>query len=330
MMESLLTKINAFIGKVSSYEIYSSTEMVLEAISLIPVIFKESSDLKEAVQATRYYVKKIVKSRPTSVMLVNAFRRILSRLSKELDYTKKCARISEVLKEEVESIKHDVESGLETVAYIASRRIRDGDTILVNSYSTTLLKLIKKASERMDIKVYVVESRPGSEGMLMASEVSKMGVPVTLFVDSAVRYFIRDVDRVFVSSEAISANGAVVNKIGTSLIALAAHEARVRVFVTSILMKFSPETILGELVQIPRISVNRISKPDIGEEVEAELPLFDVTPPEYIDAIITEKGLIAPEAVLLLIAELYGWPPKFPEIDEELKEVMLKAGVGHE
>lgn len=65
--------------------------------------------------------------------------------------------------------------------------------------------------------------------------------------------------KVLLGAEAIAANGAVVNKIGTSLIALAAHEARVRVFVAAETYKFSPATVLGELVVIEERDPNRSS-----------------------------------------------------------------------
>jgi translation initiation factor 2B subunit (eIF-2B alpha/beta/delta family) len=52
-------------------------------------------------------------------------------------------------------------------------------------------------------------------------------------------------------ADTVAANGAVINKVGTSLIALAAHEARVRTFVIATTHKFSTETVFGELVKLP-------------------------------------------------------------------------------
>ncbi|MGC8970516.1 MAG: hypothetical protein ACP5LG_08230, partial [Conexivisphaera sp.] len=50
-------------------------------------------------------------------------------------------------------------------------------------------------------------------------------------------------------------------------------------------------------------------------------PIFDVTPAEYIDAIITEKGVTAPQAIPLLVRDVYGWPPRVPGVQELLEEV---------
>lgn len=157
-----------------------------------------------------------------------------------------------------------------------------------------------------------------------------MGVSTTLIVDSAARFHMKQVTRVLIGSEAVAANGAVVNKIGTSLLALAANEARVRVFVIAPTQKFSFETIHGELIEIPTLDPSLFVPKDLAEiGVKGYAPLFDVTPPEYIDAIATERGFIAPQAVPFLLRELYGsWPPRVPELSElekKLEEVVHRV-----
>jgi hypothetical protein len=56
-------------------------------------------------------------------------------------------------------------------------------------------------------------------------------------------------------------------------------------------------------------------------------PLFDVTPPSYIDAIITEKGVIAPEFAVMMFRESFGWPhslAKYQADIDKLKEKINK------
>ena len=76
------------------------------------------------------------------------------------------------------------------------------------------------------------------------------GIETTLIIDSAVSHFIEDADKVIVGAEAVAANGAIVNKIGTATIAAVAHRAHVRSFVAASTYKFSPETMFGELITI--------------------------------------------------------------------------------
>jgi len=145
-----------------------------------------------------------------------------------------------------------------------------------------------------------------------------------MIVDSAARYFMKEIDKVIVGADAVAANGAVVNKIGTSMIALAAKESNVRTFVAAETYKFSPETMIGEVVAIERRSTDEV----IGEEelrtlpsLEVKNPSFDVTPPEYIDLIITERGIIPPQGAILVLQEVMG--AITPEELEEYKTFTL-------
>ena len=111
-------------------------------------------------------------------------------------------------------------------------------------------------------------------------------------------------------ADAITANGAVVNKIGTSFVALAAHEARVDVFVAAESYKFSPATMAGELIEIEERDVSEVVSPDVlarWKHVNVRNPAFDVTPPEYIDSIITEHGIIPPQGAIAILHQEFGW-----------------------
>jgi ribose 1,5-bisphosphate isomerase len=117
-----------------------------------------------------------------------------------------------------------------------------------------------------------------------------------------------EVDRVIVGADAVSANGAVVNKIGTSMMALAARESRTHFFVAAESYKFSPETMFGELVKIEERDASEVIPPSEIKyrSISVANPSFDVTPPEYIDFIITERGIIPPQAAILLLQQVLG------------------------
>lgn len=72
--------------------------------------------------------------------------------------------------------------------------------------------------------------------------------------------------------------------------------------------KFSPTTVLGEYIVIEERSPKEIVRNmKIPENINIRNPAFDVTPAEYIDAIITEMGIIPPQAAILILKEHYGW-----------------------
>jgi ribose 1,5-bisphosphate isomerase len=93
------------------------------------------------------------------------------------------------------------------------------------------------------------------------------------------------------------------------MVALVAQESRVLFFVAAETYKFSPETMLGQLVKIEERSPSEILSPEELkdlQQVKVRNPAFDVTPPEYIDLIITEKGIIPPQAAIMVIQEEFG------------------------
>ncbi|MCI4409426.1 MAG: hypothetical protein JHC26_10070 [Thermofilum sp.] len=312
------------LDKVINGRIYSSTETVLYTLELLGRILKENRDPTLFVNS----LERILKARPTASMLQNAVRLLTNNLA-----VTEVSTLDDFIasyENTRQAIVKKIFSDIEESSTIASRRLANDDTVMTNSYSLFVKRTIEKAVEEgKKIKVYVTESRPTGEGVKFAAELSDKGIETYLIVDSAVRFFMKEVDKVLLSSEAISANGAVVNKIGTSLIALAAHEARVRVYVVSSTFKFSPETLVGELVEIPEIEISEYM-PEGWEKLKAlkpKSPLFDVTPPSYIDAIITEKGVIAPEFAVMMFRESFGWPhslAKYQADIDKLKEKINK------
>ncbi|RLE72249.1 MAG: initiation factor 2B [Thermoprotei archaeon] len=308
--------------------IFSSTKTVLAGLKLLKKIVDDARNFEELSANLAIVVPLLFKARPTSAMLLNSIKTFVSEVVKASE-TGDINYVKQHIDAEVRKIERNILHLAELTAKIASHRINNGDTILTNSYSTVVLKAFKFAyQEGKRFEVYVTESRPGSEGLILAAELAKMGLKTTVFVDSAVRYMIKDVDNVFLSSEAIAANGALINKVGSSLIALAANEARVRVFALAPTLKFSPETLLGELVVLaegePSTVLPEKLREEFGDRIKVRVPLFDVTPPEYIDAIITEKGLIAPQAVVMILKEIYGWPFRVITLDEILEGLEVR------
>lgn len=123
-------------------------------------------------------------------------------------------------------------TAVERIGEIGSKRIVDGDVIMTHCNSTVAIAIMKSAKkDGKRISVIVTESRPFWQGKLTARALNRIGIPVTYIVDSAMRFFMNKVDKVVVGADAVAANGAIINKIGTSLMALAAHEARTQFLV---------------------------------------------------------------------------------------------------
>ncbi len=309
--------------------ILSSTKAVLASLIALRDLVQEARSAEELVEYYSRVVKAFVDARPTSAVLINSLRDLtyalaISLAEGGLEEAKQRAI------EEARRIAENIRKINREVAIIASRRIEDGDAIMTFSYSTVVLETLRIARDRgKEVTLYTPESRPGGEGFKMAEEAAKLGLKVVAFVDSAIRMFMKDVDKVIVGADAVAANGAVVNKVGTSMLALAAHESRVRMFVLAGTLKFSPETFFGELIELETTELKLLPEgKDLAGRVKTLAPLFDVTPPEYIDAIVTERGLVAPQAVIMVVREIYGWPPRITTLDFELEKLAKAVRAG--
>jgi ribose 1,5-bisphosphate isomerase len=248
--------------------------------------------------------KLLVTTRPTAVSLPNAVRYIKVGLPREGDL--KTVRET-VVRRADEFIKNSKEA-IKRIGEIGANRISNGDVLLTHCNSEAALSVIKTAFRQgKHLEVYVTESRPHYQGHISARDLLREGISTTMIVDSAVRHFMREFDKVVLGADSIAANGAVVNKLGTSQIALAAHEARVLFFVAAETYKFHPRTLVGELVEIEERDPKEVVDPKKFPKLKIRNPAFDVTPAEYVDLIITERGIIPPSAAHSIIRDLYGW-----------------------
>lgn len=251
--------------------------------------------------------KLLISTRPTAVSLPNAVIYVLRSLKDRERFED--ARKAVILYAE-EFIKNS-EEAVKKISEMGAKRIKEGSIVLTHCHSTAAVEVIAKAyREGRVLKVYNTETRPFLQGRITFAHLRKYGVPVVQIPDSAVRYIMDEVDYVVVGADTVASNGAVVNKIGTSQVALAARESRVRVYVAAESYKFSPLTLIGELVKIEFRDPEEVVPREWLEKhpgVKVLNPVFDVTPPEYIDAIITEYGVLPPQAAILILIDKLGW-----------------------
>jgi ribose 1,5-bisphosphate isomerase len=245
----------------------------------------------------------LLKTRPTAVSLSNAIRMVRKYKAEDVDGARQAVVLN------ANNFIENSQKAVEKIGQIGSRRIRDGDTVLTHCNSQAAISVIRAAhNSGKKIKVIATESRPRFQGITTIGMLDKLGIETELIVDSAARSVMNEVDLVVVGADVITANGTLVNKIGTAQIALCAREARTSFMVAAETYKFSPKTILGELVTIEEREPMEVL-PDISKyrHVKVRNPAFDVTPHQYIDLICTEAGAISPEMSYLIIRERLGW-----------------------
>ena len=246
----------------------------------------------------------LLASRPTAVSLWNGVRSTV----KNVDSAESFSAARESVISDGKAFVKASEEAVQKIAKIGARRISDGEVLMTHCNSSAAISVISEAVRQgKDVKVYATESRPWRQGILTVNDLYKAGVDVTLIIDSAVRSVMSKVDRVFVGADTITSSGSLINKIGTSQVAMAAHGAGVEFNVCSETYKFSPKTMFGDTVTIEERNIDEVVKPgEIPEGVRVFNPVFDSTPAEYIDNIITELGIMSPGSVYGVMVKQLG------------------------
>jgi ribose 1,5-bisphosphate isomerase len=262
---------------------------------------------KEFLAALEENSKYLENLRAFSVPLSNGLNQVLAEVRSAADRQADVPSLKKTVSEVTVEFENKLDKSVQKIAEIGARRLREGDIIMTHSYSSSVISILKKAHDQgKTLKVFVTETRPELEGRDVAHELAEYGIETTLIIDSAVSHFVKDSDKVLVGAEAVAANGAIVNKIGTATIAAVAHEARIRVFVAASTFKFSPGTMFGELITIEERDPSFVLDNDElrrTKNLVVRNPAFDVTSPQDIDLIITELGVIPPQAAIMIVRQ---------------------------
>ena len=163
----------------------------------------------------------------------------------------------------------------------------------------TALGVIRAAVESgKKLTVFADETRPFLQGSrLTAWELMKDGIPTTLIADNMAGAMMRlgKIDAVIVGADRIAANGDVANKIGTYTVAVLAKEHAIPFYVAAPISTIDLNTPDGSRIPIEQratTEVTHLAGQQIApDNIHVENPAFDVTPSEYVSAIITERGV---------------------------------------
>jgi methylthioribose-1-phosphate isomerase len=168
-------------------------------------------------------------------------------------------------------------------------------------HGTALGMLYSAKDIGKSISVFASETRPILQGArLTVWELNKHGIDVTLICDNMTASVLRNenITCCIVGADRVAANGDVANKIGTYGLAVLAKEHNVPFYVVAPVSTLDLSIETGEHIpiehrhgdEVRRVMNSLITKID----VPVYNPSFDVTPYQFVDAIISEKGIARP------------------------------------
>ena len=266
-----------------------------------------SRELLDDLQAASNTLKA---ARPTAVNLAWALDRVMRVSTMKED--KSADELRQLILDEAQRIAdEDVEIN-KRMAEHGAALIYDGDTVVhhcnTGALATvdwgTALGVIRTAHEQgKQIHVLVDETRPRLQGArLTAWELEQYGIPYEIISDNMAGYFLRagKAQKVLFGADRVAANGDVANKIGTYMLALAAHDNGVPAYSVVPTSTVDLSLAHGGLIPIEERDPEEVLGIQFhGErvaplEAEARNIAFDVTPNRLITGIVTENGVVYP------------------------------------
>ena len=243
-------------------------------------------------------------ARPTGANLEWAVRRVMRRT----DEAGSVREAVEALALEAQRVQEEDVAANREMGRIGAALLADGGSVLTHcnagalatgGFGTALGVINTAWSQGKLRRVFATETRPFMQGArLTAWELVRADVDATLIPDSAAGQLMRrgEVDAVVVGADRIAANGDVANKIGTYGLAVLAQANGVPLYVAAPTNTIDLGVATGDDIPIeerPPEEVTHLGGVRIPPEGIAVANIaFDVTPHEYVSAIITEAGVV--------------------------------------
>lgn len=191
-----------------------------------------------------------------------------------------------------------------------ARKIDNDMIVFTHCHSSNVMGVIKKAkAEGKKFKVFCTETRPLFQGRKTAKELSSVGIPVTMFVDSGARIALRDSDIFLMGCDAVTSEGKVINKIGSEMFAEIADKYDTDTYCCTDSWKYDPMTVFGSREPIERRDSKEVWK-NAPKGVDIMNLAFERVDPNLITAIISELGDFPPSIFIQEVRKTYPWLKK--------------------
>jgi methylthioribose-1-phosphate isomerase len=262
--------------------------------------------IDEFVKELRRIMQELRSVRPTAVNLAWA----IDRMGRVLPGRRNVEDVKGALLSEALAIHAEDEIMCRRIGEHGAALLKDGMTVLTHcnagslatgGMGTALAPIYVAQEQGKKIRVFADETRPLLQGARLTSwELQANGIDVTLLCDNMAGVVMHKgwIDAVIVGSDRIAANGDVANKIGTFTVALLAKHHNIPFYVAAPTSTVDPAVATGEQIPIEQRSGDEVAGfggvRTAPQGIKTFNPAFDVTPHEWIAAIITEKGVHRP------------------------------------
>lgn len=246
-------------------------------------------------------IERLAAARPTAVNLRWALQRMRHALQRGADAACLAREAQAIADEDLAANRHMGELGAQLLEEDVGVLTHCNTGSLATAGFGTALGVVRAGYAAGKIRrVFAGETRPWLQGARLTMwELLHDGIPARLIADSAAAHLMHtgQVQWLIVGADRIAANGDVANKIGTYQLAIAARYHDVRTMVVAPASTVDMATASGDAIEIEMRSADELlmhaGQRTVVEGADAWNPVFDVTPAKLVDAIVTERGVVA-------------------------------------
>lgn len=246
--------------------------------------------------------------RPISISIGNAIS-WLKRIIAQIDPITSDADAKKLLCNSIDAfIQTRVTFADQAISDSIVKLIRDGDVIMTFAKSSVVQKALIQAFQVGKVfSVIVVDSRPLHEGKSLAAALVRLGISTKYCLLNGLSHNIRDATKVLLGAHAMMGNGRLFSRAGTAIVAMEANDADKPVIVLCETIKLTDKVALDSIVRNEVTPADELVTQggilqgwqDISKLQLCNL-MYDVTPAEYIQMIVTELGNVPPTSVPVL------------------------------
>ncbi|KAJ9451474.1 Translation initiation factor eIF-2B subunit delta [Diplonema papillatum] len=198
----------------------------------------------------------------------------------------------------------------------SDHQIKNGDVVLTYVRSNVIEWAFRLAHAKgIQFEVIVVDSRPLHEGRQLALTLASLGIATTYCLFNSLSTLLAKCNKVFVGASTMLTNGSLVSRAGTAMVAMMAKHFSVPVLCFCEKYKFTDKVWLGSLTNNEEAETGELmtlmdgtpspvaSILEDSSHVDVENYMYDLTPAESIDMVVTELGPMPPTAVPVVVRE---------------------------
>lgn len=281
-----LSQFNREIAEIRDDRVHGASELARRCLMILAEVAKTVA-VTDGVEFKQYLLAlaaELAMTRPSMAPIGNLLRRWREEIEVADGDLDGCRRFAA---ERAAALALLSRQAVTDCATQAAHWFGPGRTLMTHSLSSTVLEtccLLKDQGLRM----IVTESRPLIEGRHLAEQLSAWKVPTTYITDAQMGVFVRQADGVLVGADSLLADGSAINKAGTLLLALAAHEYGVPF---SVCCESFKQRAAGEAPLVLEEMASTELEVPTWPGVSVRNIYFDITPARLIDVWISEMGV---------------------------------------